>query len=103
MPRSKRFDLMGPFAQPAAAPVPLHVPGLSTPVVAAPAVLVAAAAIHPVGRGAEGDRIPPDLEKHITKVCSQLEKQVFRFLRNKGLLVVGAEQLKVLDEPGASR
>jgi len=27
-------------------------------------VLMATAAVHPVGRGAEGNRIPPELEAH---------------------------------------
>jgi hypothetical protein len=72
------FALMGPPAQPAVASVPLHVPDLSTPV-AVPTVVLATAAVPPVGRGAEGNRIPPELEKHITKVCSQFEKQVVKF------------------------
>jgi hypothetical protein len=64
---------------------------------------MATAAVPTVGRGAEGNRIPPELEKHITKVCSQFEKQVVKRLRNKELLSVGNTQLKVFDEPGANR
>ena len=86
------FSLMGPLALPSAAAVPQPVPDLSTPV-----------GLVPAAGGAGLRHIPPDLEKHISKVTSQFEKQVVKFIRNKELLAGGIDQLKVLDEPGAHR
>lgn len=106
------FALMGPSGQQAQIPVPIAPTSVNDVVVAAVAALATTTAASSSGVSSEGrrggansevGRIPPELEKHISKVTSQFEKQVVKFLKNKELLSAGIEQLKVLNEPGTIR
>ena len=76
---------MGPLALSSAAAVPQPVPDLSTPV-----------GVVPAAGGAGLKHIPPDLEKHISKVTSQFEKQVVKFIRNKDCLLLALTNSKCL-------